>query len=289
MNRHPSQSCGSRPGRKLARWSWSAPCQSLLFALLVLLAGVRGAGAEPPAPPPVAPNVGVDEKLGQTVPASIHLVDEDGNRVELGKLVDKPTLLTLNFFRCTGLCTPLLNGLADAMKRLDRRPGTDYQVITISFDPRDDADLARAKKQNYVRQLGPGFPPGAWRFLTGDPGATRRVADAVGFRFAPVGDQYVHPGVIMVLSPTLKVTRYLYGVTFLPFDLKMALLEAAEGRPGPTINKFLAFCYSYDPSGRTYFFNITRVTAAFTLLLAAVFVAILVVRGRRHRDQAAPS
>jgi protein SCO1 len=191
--------------------------------------------------------------------------------------------LTLNYFRCTGLCSPLLNGVADMLKQLDQRPGQDFQVLTVSFDPRDDAELAQHKRENYTRQLGPGFPPAAWRFLTGDPGTTKRLADSVGFKFVKVGENYVHAGAIMILSPTGKLTRYMYGVNFLPFDVKLALLEAAEGRTGPTISKLLALCYSYDPVGRTYFFNVTRVAGAFTLVLAGGLLVVLRARGKRQR------
>jgi protein SCO1/2 len=261
--------------------------QALVFPLLVLV--VLASRAAAGAPLPAAPEIGVDEKLGQTVPVGITLVDEQGERVALSKLIDKPTILTLNYFRCTGLCSPLLNGVAQMMKTIDQRPGKDFQVITVSFDPRDDPELAQHKRDNYTRQLGADFPRSAWRFLTGDPASTRRLADAVGFKFSQVGDGYAHPGVIMVLSPTGKLARYLYGVRFQPFDVKMALIEAAEGRTGTTINRLVALCYNYDPVGRSYVFNITRVVGALTLGLAGVFVALLWVRSKRPRDEAALS
>jgi protein SCO1 len=259
---------------------------SSALLLVLLSAPLRPAlaEAETQADPPL--DVGVDEKLGQTVPLDLVLVDEQGDRVTLRKLLDKPTILTLNFFRCTGLCTPLLNGIAEVLQRTDQIPGKDFQVLTVSFDPRDDAELAGKKKENYLKQLGPGFEKSAWRFLTGDPVTTKRLADAVGFRFAKRGDDYVHAGAIMVLSPEGKVSRYLYGVTFLPFDVKMAVAEAAQGRSGPTIARFLRFCYSYDPTGRRYFFDITRVSAAFTILLAAGFgISVAVTRRKRKRAQ----
>jgi protein SCO1 len=229
-------------------------------------------------------DVGVDEKLGQTVPLDLMLVDEDGNRVSLRSLIDKPTILTLNFFRCTGLCTPLLNGVAELLQRTDQAPGKDFQVLTVSFDPRDDAELASLKKQNYIKQLGPAFPANAWRFMTGDPISTKRLADSVGFRFAKRGEDFVHAGAIMMLSPEGKVTRYLYGVTFLPFDVKMAVAEASAGRVGPTIARFLKFCYSYDPAGRRYFLNINRVAGVFTIMLAVGFgIAVTIQRKRRPK------
>ena len=227
-------------------------------------------------------DVGVDEKLGQTVPLDLMLVAEQGDRVSLRSLIDKPTILTLNFFRCTGLCTPLLNGIAELLQRTDQIPGKDFQVLTVSFDPRDDAELAGHKKENYLKQLGPAFDKNAWRFLTGDPITTKRLADSVGFRFAKRGEDYVHAGAIMVLSPKGQVTRYFYGVTFLPFDVKMAVAEASAGRTGPTIARFLKFCYSHDPTGRRYYLKITRVSAGFTILLAAGFgIAVVVTRKKR--------
>jgi len=258
--------------------------RSRLAVLLALCATTAGRSALAAAPTEPALDVGVDEKLGQTISLDIKLVDEQGNRVSLRDLVDKPTLLTLNYFRCFGLCTPLLNGVAEMLQKIDLVPGKDFQVLTVSFDPRDDAELAGHKKDNYIKQLGQGFPPAAWRFLTGDPVSTKRLADSVGFKFAKQGEDYVHPGAIMMLSPTGMVTRYLYGVTFLPFDVKMAVTEAAQGRTGPTIARLLKFCFNYDPSGRRYSLAITRVAAAFTVMLAVGFgVVVGVTRKRRPK------
>jgi protein SCO1/2 len=263
------------------------PRLAILLGLWAIATG-RPALAGAPNEPPL--DVGVDEKLGQTIPLDITLVDEQGDRVALRGLIDKPTLLTLNYFRCTSLCTPLLNGVAEMLQKSDLIPGKDFQVLTVSFDPRDDAELASHKKDNYVKQIGPAFPPSAWRFLTGDPVSTKRLADAVGFRFAKSGEDYVHPGVIMMLSPTGMVTRYLYGVSFLPFDVKMAVTEASQGRTGPTIARLLRFCFNYDPAGRRYSLAITRVSAAFTIMLAVGFgVAVGVTRKRRRKPDSKES
>lgn len=257
--------------------------RSLVFIMGCALAVVRPtlARAEAPTAEPQL-DVGIDEKLGQTVPLDTVLVDEQGERIPLRKLLDKPTILTLNYYRCSGLCTPLLNGVAEMLSRTDQAPGKDFQVLTVSFDPRDTAELAGLKKANYVKQLGPSFPGDAWRFMTGDPITTKRLADSVGFRFAKQGDDYVHAGAIIVLSTSGKITRYLYGVTYLPFDVKMAVLEANQGRTGPTISRFLKFCYSYDPTGRRYYLDVTRVAAGFTIALAAGFGVAVAVKGRRR-------
>lgn len=241
----------------------------------------RTGRAETPREAPL--DVGIDEKLGQTVPLDLQLVDEEGQRVSLRKLIDKPTLLTFNYFRCTGLCTPLLSGVAEMLGKTDQIPGKDFQVLSISFDPRDTAEMAGLKKQNYVKQLGPAFPSGAWQFLTGDPVTTKKLADSVGFRFAKHGDDYVHAGAVIVVSASGLVTRYLYGVTFLPFDVKMAVAEAEQGRTGPTISRFLKFCYSYDPNGRRYFLDVTRVAAAFTIVLALGFGIVIAANRKKQR------
>jgi protein SCO1/2 len=256
------------------------------LALAVCLFTAAPAGlvhAESSSKAPLPLDVGIDEKLGQNVPLDTMLIDEQGERVSLRNLLDKPTLLTLNYFRCAGLCTPLLNGVAEMLRQTDQGVGKDFQVVTVSFDPRDNAEMAASKKENYVKQLGPGFPPTAWRFLTGDPISTRKLADSVGFKFAKHGEDYVHTGAIMMLSPTGKVTRYLYGITFLPADVKMAVAESIEGRPTPTIARLLRVCYSYDPSSHGYFLNITRVLAAITLTLALGFGIAIAVNSKRRR------
>jgi len=231
--------------------------------------------------------VGIDEKLGATIPLDLMLKDESGNSVTLETLIDKPTILTLNFFRCTGICTPLLNGVAEAINQSEAVPGKDYQVITVSFDERDTPEIALGKRTNYLRQIQKPFPPTAWRFLTGDSATTKALCDAVGFKFKRQGDQFIHAGAIVFLSPTRRVTRYMYGVAFLPADLQMAVNEAARGEVRPTIAKFLNFCFSYDPAGRRYVFSTTRAAATVILLLAGGFLAYLTLkrpRGTQGKD-----
>lgn len=224
--------------------------------------------------------VGISEKLGATADLDAVLWDEQGNNVTLRKLVDKPTILTLNFFRCTGICTPLLNGVSDALNEIGMSPGRDFQVITVSFDPRDTPDIASQKQKNYLSEMKRPVPPGAWRFLTGEAQATQRLADSVGFGFEQQGDQFLHPGAIMILTPDGVVSRYIYGIRYLPADLEMALKEASGGKVRPTISRVLSFCYSYDPQGRGYVLSVTKVSGVLLLLATGVFVGILVFRRR---------
>jgi len=227
--------------------------------------------------------VGIDEKLGGQVALDVTLKDEDGKDVTLRRLIDKPTILTLNYFRCIGICTPLLNGLTGMLNQILIEPGRDFQVITVSFDPKDTPEIARQKRINYLNQMKRPFQPLAWHFLTGDAQATRKVADSVGFNYRSDGDQFIHPGAIMVITAHGVVSRYMYGISFLPADVEMAVQEAAVGQVRPTISKVLAFCYSYDPAGRRYVLNITRAAGVAILALAGIFGAYLLAQGRSRK------
>jgi protein SCO1/2 len=225
--------------------------------------------------------VGIDEKLGATIPLDLVLKTEDGQSTTLRQLIDKPTLLTLNYFRCAGICTPQLNGVAEVLNRTEAVPGKDFQVLTVSFDERDEPEIAAQKRTNYLGEITRPFPPAAWHFLTGPAATTRALADAVGFKFKQVDNDFVHAAAIIFISPKGKVTRYMYGTTYVPADLQMAAQEAARGEAQPTINKFLKFCFSYDPAGRKYVLNTTTIGATVIILAALVFVVTLVRRGRK--------
>ena len=261
-------------------------------AALLLVGGMALRGQEPAAsnaqssqPPAFAPGeVGIDEHLGAAVPLDLVLKDEEGKPVRLGDLIDKPTILTLNFFRCTGICTPLLNGVVETINQSPMIPGKDYQIITVSFDDRDTPEIALGKRTNYLKQITKPFPPTAWHFLTGDSASTKSLCDAVGFKFKRQGDQFIHAGAIIFLSPKGKVTRYMYGITFLPADVQMAVIEAAKGEVRPTINKWLRFCFSYDPAGRGYVFSVTKAGASLVLVLAGIFLAYLLLKGPKRGD-----
>jgi protein SCO1 len=234
-----------------------------------------------------AADVGIDEKLGALVPLDLTLADEEGKPVQLRSLIDRPTVLTLNYFRCAGICTLLLNGVADVINGTQAVPGKEFRVITVSFDPRDTPDIAQQKRANYLKEITRPFPPDAWRFLTGPRPSTKALCDAVGFKFKPQGDDFIHPGAILFLSPQGVVTRYMYGVKYLPADFQIAVLEASRGEVEPTISKFLSICFTYDPQGRRYVLNLTRLVGAVTLLAVAAFAVVLARSGRRHRGSKA--
>lgn len=267
-----------------ARREWRNPRFFLIVAGGLLLAAALNGCARETA----VGGVGIDEKLGGQVALDVTLKDEDGNDVTLRRLIDKPTILTLNYLRCAGICTPLLYGVAGVLNQIPIEPGRDFQVITVSFDPQDTPELAHEKRTSFLRQMKRPFQPAAWRFLTGDARATRKVADSVGFNYRSDRDQFIHPGAIMVITAHGIVSRYMYGITFVSADVEMAVQEAASGQVRPTIAKVLAFCYSYDPAGRGYVLNITRAAGAATLALAGLFAAYVLVWGRSRKKMRLP-
>ena len=259
----------------------------LLFpsVLLLALTGPVGLRAQAPAPTFKPEEVGIDEKLGATIPLDLELKGEDGKPVTLRQLIDKPTILTLNYFRCAGICTPQLGGVAEVANRTQAIPGQDFQIITVSFDERDEPEVASQKRTNYLGEITRPFPPAAWRFLTGPGATTKALADAVGFKFKRDKDDFIHAAAIIFISPKGQITRYMYGVTYLPADVQMAAQEAARGEAQPTINKFLKFCFSYDPAGRRYVLNTTSIGAIVIILAALVFVVTISRRGRKTKSE----
>ena len=229
--------------------------------------------------------VGIDEHLTQKIPGAVSFVDEDGHPVTLQSLLGKPTILALVYYECPGICTPLLNNLVDTLDRSELTAGKDYQVLTISFDPKDTPTLAAKKKANYLKQSHRSIPPDAFRFLTGDQAAIDKITEAVGFHYTVTGKDFNHPGVLTILSPDGRVMRYLYGVNFMPFDIKMAVIEASKGQPMPSLNRALAFCYSYDPQGRTYVFSTLKVAGSVMVLTLGLFVVWLLISSRRYRKE----
>jgi protein SCO1/2 len=222
--------------------------------------------------------VGIDEKLGQTIPLDITLIDESGKSVLLKDIINnsKPVILSLVYFRCPGICSPLLSGVADVISKMDLEAGKDYNIITVSFDPTEDYIMAAEKKKNYIKTIkNKTIPPNAWNFFTADSTNIARITDAVGFRYIKQGNDFIHSGVLTMLSPQGKIVRYLYGIDFNPFDMKLALIEASEGKVGSTIAKVLTLCFSYDPDGRKYALNITRIAGGGVILFIVGFVIFL--------------
>jgi len=230
--------------------------------------------------------VGVVEKLNQYIPMDVTLVDEKGDTVIIGDLIDKPTILNLVYYRCPGICSPLMDGLADVMDATDLELGKDYQALTISFDPSETTELAARKKNNYLNLMEKKEQAKeGWRFFTSDSASIKRLTDATGFRYKPTGNDYIHSATLIIVDPEGKITRYMNGIYFLPFEMKMTLLDAAKGKAGPTINRVLQYCYSYDPEGNKYALNITKVTGTLILFMGVVLFLVLVFVRKRKTTQ----
>lgn len=248
--------------------------KSLVFIFLIIFSLPKVASAQD--------ELGVYEKLDEYITNDLVFTDELYNKVNLKQSIDKPTVLSLVYYECPGICSPLLNGLAEAMDRTDIELGEDYQVYTISFSHTESAALARKKKKTYQKLVSHGDTDSSWKFFTGDSVTINRLLDQVGYKVKKEGKEYIHPGTIIVISPKGKITRYLYGSTyFMPFDLKMAIVEASEERSGPTINKMLKYCFSYDPEGKKYVLNFTKISGSIILIIALSLLGILIVRGRK--------
>lgn len=255
----------------------------ILFAI-GLLTAVGPAGAQLVAN---QENVGVEEHLGAQVPMDTVFLDEAGQAVTLGDLIDGPVILSLVYFACPSICGPLTGGLADLIDEMDKMPGEDYQIITISFNPAEGPEMAQAKKHNYLAALEKPLEPEAWRFLTGSQESIEAVTSAVGFRYAKVGQEFNHPGLIFVLTPEGKVSRYVRGLAFVASDVALALNTAAEGKVSESRvvegrQGLFSFCFVYDPEKQTRVLSITRISGVAILGGVAILLGVLFLLGRKR-------
>ncbi len=224
------------------------------------------------------------EHLGEYIPGDIELVDEKGDTINLKEFITKPTILMLVYYECPGICTPILTEVADVLGKTNLDPDkTPFQILTVSFDIRDKPAIAAKKRSNYLNQVNRPLPPETWRFFTGTQENIDKLTKAVGFAYQKAGADFTHPGGLILLSPERKIVRYLYGIEFLPFEFKMGIMEATQGKVSPTSAKLLRYCFSYDPIGRTYVFNIARVVASVMILSVLFFIIFLVFVTRRKK------
>ena len=218
--------------------------------------------------------VDVVEHLGEQLPLDLEFKDERGRTVRLGDYFgdERPVILVLAYYECPMLCSLVLNGMAKGLKGLDWVPGKKFEIVTVSIDPREGPDLAKFKKQEYLRELKlPGASDG-WHFLTGKEANIEVLADAVGFqyRYVKARDEYAHPAVLSLSTPDGVISRYLYGIKFEPRDLRLGLVEASEGKVGSTLDRILLYCYHYDATEGRYApvaKNIMRVGGALTVVV----------------------
>lgn len=251
---------------------------SLLLTFLFIFA-IDSTDAQEPVASDII-EVGWIDHLDETIPLDLQFYNEQNDTVTLRKLIDKPTIINFVYFNCPGLCSPLLEGISKAIEKTDMDFGKDYQVITISFDYTDTPEKAKQKKINFVQNISKEKAE-HWIYLTGEKENIYKVADAVGFKFKQTGLDFAHPSGIILVSPQGKITRYLYGLEFLPFDLKMAIIESQQGIARPTINKVLEYCFNYDPQGQGYTLSVTRVTGTIILFIAFIILISLLLSKRK--------
>lgn len=232
------------------------------------------------------PGVGLDEQLGAHIPLELIFRDEDGAPVRLRELITRPTVIAPVYYRCPNVCHFLQGALAETLPQLQLTAGSDYQVLSISFDETETPELARRTRDTYLTAAGGKVPAAGWRFLTGEPAAIMALTGAAGYRFQRVGSDFQHPVAILVVSADGMIVRYLHGTHVLPKDLALALAEAKQGVTGATIRKMVQYCFSYDPQQKTYVFNVLRVSATVILAVLAGFVAwLLLTAKKRPKDR----
>lgn len=240
----------------------------------------------------VLEEVGVDERLGALVPLDAVLTGQDGRRVKLGDyFTGEPVVLSLNYYECPMLCPLTFRNLARTIDEMGGlKLGKDLRVVTVSFNPDERQDAALEKsKETYGMLKGVDNPGEVWPFLFGD--GAQAVVNAVGFRYRKLGPgNFAHPSAFVILSPDGRITRYLYGIEVSPFDLRLALTEAADGRVGQSraLNRVLLFCFHYDPAGRKYSVAATRVMTAMGAAVAAGMSALLYSMWRREKKRDVP-
>jgi protein SCO1/2 len=241
-----------------------------------------------PAPAADSSRVGLDEQLGARLPLDLTFRDEDGRPVRLRELIDKPTVIAPVYYRCPNVCHFLQGELAQALPQLELTAGSDYQVLSISFDETETPELARRNRDTYLTAADGKVLPQGWRFLTGDLDQIMALTGAAGYRFQRVGADFQHPVAILVVSRDGLIVRYLHGTRILPKDLALALAEAKAGVAGTTIRKMVQYCFSYDPEQKTYVFNLLRVAATVILATLAGFFAFLLLTGRKRPKDRTP-
>src|SRR5882672_11076883 len=242
---------------------------------------------------PTLKTVGVDQRLDQQVPLDLQFRDETGRSVRLGDYFGKrPIILNLAYYGCTMLCGEVQSGIIGSLRALQFNPSTDFDIVTVSFDPKETPEQAAAKKKSLLQRYHrPGAEEG-WHFLTGDQHNIEALTKSVGFdyQYDPTLNQWAHAAAIMVLTPEGKISKYFYGVEFAPKDLRFGLIEASENKIGTIVDQMLLYCYHYNPATGKYgavIMNVLRLAGVATVLILGGLVFILFRREPSYQTHAA--
>lgn len=249
--------CDSERSQESRLFQQPVSCAALLL-ILSLLAPAHGQNG---LPPPLR-NVTIEQKLNSRIPLDVRFRDERGKEVLLKDYFgSRPVILAFVYYRCPMLCNLVLNGLTDSLRNVSFDAGKEFEIVTVSIDPSEKPPLAVAKKSGYIERYGREDAEAGWHFLTGEGRAIQRLANAAGFRYTYDEEhkQFVHASGIMVLTPGGKLARYFYGIEYSPRDLRLALVEAAKNHIGSPVDRFLLFCFHYDPTTGKYGLVITRI------------------------------
>jgi len=236
-------------------------------------------------------DIGVEEKLGTTIPPDLRFYDESGDQILLSSLFkdEKPVILSLLYYSCPRVCSYVLKGIVESVNGLESLTlGNDYKIVSISFNPEDTPELANKKSQKYKNELKEKVSSDKdWSFLTGDQANILKLTQAVGFKYKKDGEEYAHPTTLIILTPQRKISRYLYGIQSEPNDLKLALLEASDGEIGTSeiLNKVMLFCYEFDPVGKRYALQALRVVKAGGVITLLTLAGFLTYYWRREKKE----
>lgn len=273
---HPAQARGLR---------LAAPLQALAHTTAVT--AVERLESAPKA----LDNVGIDEHLGRQVPLNLPFVTADGHSIQLHEIIrgNKPVLLTLNYSDCPMLCNLQLDGMVDALRQVNLTPGQDFELLTVSINPNEKLERTRSFRDKYLALYDRPEARAHWQFLTGTQDSIARLAEVTGFRYSylPQEQEFAHTAAFMLLSPDGEITRYMYGVLFEPRDLRLALVEAAQGKVGTTLDKILLYCFHYDAATGKYApmaQNIMRLGGFVTMTVLGLMLAFFWRREKLKRS-----
>jgi protein SCO1/2 len=243
--------------------------------------------------PPGLEGVGIDQRLNEQVPLDLTFKDEQGRTVRLGDYFHegRPVILNLVYYQCPMLCTEVLNGLTSALKVIKFVPGNQFEVVTLSIDPRETPQLAANKKEMYLKRLGNPDAAKGWHFLTGEQTQITALAAAVGwrYRYDPKLDQFVHAAGIMLITPQGKIAQYYYGVEFSAKDMRLGIVEASQNRIGSLADEVLLYCYHYDPRTGRYGATITNIVRLAGVATVIVLGGVIVLLFRKEKPQQSKS
>ncbi len=238
------------------------------------------------ARPDILKGVDIEQKLNSQLPLDAVFRDENGETVQLGKYFSKrPVVLALVYYECPMLCTQILNGVVRTAQSMTLTPGKDYDVVVISFDPKETPAMALAKKINYIKKFGRPETAAGWHFLTGATPSIDRVTNAVGFRYKwdPSLAAYAHASAVYVLTPEGRLSKYFYGISYSATDMRFGLIEASHHKIGTAVDALLLFCCQFDPHSGKYtlaIVGVLRLAGAATLLLLGGYVAMMLRRDK---------